>query len=254
VLLKILTHWLATCALLTGDLSPVSPSLPLLLLWDIDGTLLSSSGAGLRALRSALQSTFSISGSLDGIEFAGRTDPWIIRQIFQKFDLPLDDATYRRYFDAYIGFLPGEMQQGTARVLPGVRERLAEAAARPHVTQGLLTGNQRQGARVKLEHHGLWDHFPFGAFADDHEIRNELGPHALRRAKEHRGYSFSPHRTWIIGDTPHDIACGRAIGARTLAVATGHCEPEVLRSHQPDGMLTDLADAEAFWGIVDPRA
>jgi phosphoglycolate phosphatase len=194
----------------------VSPSLPLLLLWDIDGTLLSSSGAGLRALGSALQSTFSISGSLDGIEFAGRTDPWIIRQIFQKFDLPLNEVTYRRYFDAYLGFLPGEMQQGTARVLPGVRERLAEAAARPHVTQGLLTGNQRQGARVKLEHHGLWGHFPFGAFADDHEIRNELGPHALRRAQEHRGYSFSPHRTWIIGDTPHDIACGRAIGARTL--------------------------------------
>ncbi|MFO1448614.1 MAG: HAD family hydrolase [Opitutaceae bacterium] len=232
----------------------MSTSSPLLLLWDIDGTLLTSSGAGMRALGAALQSTFAINGSLDDIDFAGRTDPLIIRQIFTKFGLAEEEATLNRYFDNYLAALPGELHRGTARVLPGVRERLAEAEARPHVTQGLLTGNRRQGAQVKLEHHGLWNHFPFGAFADDHELRNELGPHALRRAQAHRGYSFSLSRTWIIGDTPHDIACGRAIGARTLAVGTGHCDPDILRSHRPDGYLADLSDADAFWHLVDPRA
>lgn len=223
----------------------------LLLLWDIDGTLLASGGAGMRALRTALAARFGIDGSLEDIDFGGRTDPWIMRRIFEKFRLPDTAETMAAYTAAYFEALPAELLRSASRVLPGVPERLAEAAARPHVAQGLLTGNRRRGAEIKLVHHGLWETFAFGAFADDHELRNELGPFALHRAREHHGVVFAPERTWIIGDTPHDIACGRAIGARTLAVATGHSDPEALRGHRPDAFLPDLSDATQFWDALE---
>jgi phosphoglycolate phosphatase-like HAD superfamily hydrolase len=101
-----------------------------------------------------------------------------------------------------------------------------------------------------LRHHGLWHHFPFGAFADDSERRNDLGPHALRRAREHHGVEFAPKNVWIIGDTPHDIACGKVIGARTLAVATGDYGADELAAHAPCALLTDLTDHAAFWAAV----
>lgn len=227
------------------------PSAPdLLLLWDIDGTLLTSGGAGMRALRTALAARFGIEGSLADIDFGGRTDPWIMRRIFAKFSLPDTPETMDAFTAAYLAALPEELECAGSRVLPGVTERLAEAAARPHVAQGLLTGNRRRGAEIKLARHGLWETFAFGAFADDHEQRNELGPFALRRAREHHGVAFAPERTWIIGDTPHDIACGRAIGARTLAVATGHSDPAALRAHRPDAFLPDLRDAARFWDAL----
>ena len=228
-----------------------SSSPPLLLLWDIDGTILASGGAGMKALKTALNTHFGIDGSLDDIDFGGRTDPWIMRQIFAKFGLPADESAFTRYFDGYIAALPGELARSAAHVLPGVRILLDQASARTHVAQGLLTGNRRRGAEVKLAFHGLWDYFPFGAFADDHETRNELGPHAVRRAREHSGYEFLPARIWVIGDTPHDIACGRAIGARTLAVATGHATEAALRAHQPDAFLPDLSDDAAFWRVLE---
>ena len=174
----------------------------LLLLWDIDGTLLASGGAGMRALRTALAARFGIDGSLEDIDFGGRTDPWIMRRIFEKFRLPDTAETMAAYTAAYFEALPAELLRSASRVLPGVPERLAEAAARPHVAQGLLTGNRRRGAEIKLAHHGLWETFAFGAFADDHELRNELGPFALHRAREHHGVVFAPERTWIIGTRP----------------------------------------------------
>jgi phosphoglycolate phosphatase len=98
---------------------------------------------------------------------------------------------------------------------------------------------------VKLAHHGLWDHFEFGAFADDSEHRNELGPHALRRARERHGVEFAAANVWVIGDTPHDIACGKIIGARTLALATGGYTLDQLRQHAPTVVMDNLADTAA---------
>ena len=221
-----------------------------LLLWDIDGTLINSGGAGMRALRTALKQCFGIDGSLADIDFAGRTDRWIMRQIFAKFDLAASEDNFARYLEAYLACLPAELANPGARVLPGVRPLLLAAAARPGVVQGLLTGNMRRGAEIKLGFHGLWTHFPFGAFADDAELRNELGPHALRRASEHSGRDFSPDRVWVIGDTPHDIACGRVIGARTLGLGTGSHSTRELAGHQPAAVLPDLADAAAFWNFI----
>jgi phosphoglycolate phosphatase-like HAD superfamily hydrolase len=221
-----------------------------LFLWDIDGTLISSGGAGMRALQTALKTTFAIDGSLADIAFAGRTDRWIMRRVFAKFGLAATEENFARYFEAYLAALPAELANPNARVLPGVAALLSAAAARGDVVQGLLTGNVRRGAEIKLGFHGLWHHFPFGAFADDSELRNELGPHALRRARAHAGVDFDPDRVWVIGDTPHDIECGRAIGARTLALATGSHSVAELSAHHPTAVLENLRDAAAFWKIV----
>ncbi|MGH7997468.1 MAG: HAD hydrolase-like protein, partial [Opitutaceae bacterium] len=156
------------------------------------------------------------------------------------------ETNFIRFIDAYLAALPLEMA-ASARVLPGVPGLLADLAKRTDCAQGLLTGNLRRGAELKLSVHGLWGFFPFGAFADDAELRDELGPHALRRAKERHGVDFPPERTWIVGDTPHDIACARAIGARSLAVATGGYSSEALAAHRPTALLPDLADPDAFW-------
>jgi phosphoglycolate phosphatase-like HAD superfamily hydrolase len=222
----------------------------LLILWDIDGTILHSGGAGMKALEAALEDVFGVSGSLAGIDFAGRTDPWIIRQIFARFGLEDSPENRSRYIDGYIARLPAILGKSQARILPGVAKILGRAAGHPTVVQGLLTGNLRRGAETKLRFHGLWDFFPIGAFADDSEVRNELGPHALRRAAGHWGLEFACERVWIVGDTPHDIACARAIGARALAVATGSSKVAELAGHDPDAVLESLDDTEAFWRAI----
>ena len=222
-----------------------------LLLWDIDGTLIASGGAGVRALGVALTRVFEIEGSLDDIDFAGRTDRWIMRQVFAKFGLAATEENFTRYFEGYVAALPAELANPAARVLPGVRTLLAAAADHPGVVQGLLTGNMRCSAQAKLQHHGLWEYFAFGAFGDDSELRNELGPHALRRAVAHAGIGFKPERVWVIGDTPHDIACGKIVGARTIGVATGGHSLAELRAHQPSAVFADLSDTTAVLRLFE---
>ena len=222
----------------------------LLLLWDIDGTLIASGGAGMRALQVALRNVFAIDGSLADIDFAGRTDKWIMREVFRKFALPATPENFSRFFDGYVAVLPTELNNPNARVLPGVREILRSAAAHGAIAQGLLTGNMRRGAEAKLSHHGLWGHFEFGAFGDDSEHRNDLGPHAVRRALERHGVNFAADTVWVIGDTPHDIACGKIIGARTLGVGTGGSTIDHLRTHQPTAVAESLADTEAILRLL----
>ena len=221
-----------------------------LILWDIDGTILHSTGAGMRALQRALGEVFGISGSFEGIEFAGRTDPLIMRQILVRYGIEASKENIIRFTDGYIRVLPGVLGESDSRILPGAEELIREAASHTQVVQGLLTGNFRRGAQVKLGHHGLWDYFPIGAFADDSEVRNDLGPFALERARSHWGTEFSEQSVWIVGGTPHDIACARAFGGRVLAVATGKSKSSELRGHGPDAVLEDLADTRAFWSVL----
>ncbi len=222
-----------------------------LLLWDIDGTLITSGGAGMRALRAALQTVFGIDGSISDIDFAGRTDLWIMRQIFAKFALPATEENFTRLADGYVAALPAQLADRGVKALPGVPDLLEDALARGGMALGLLTGNLRRGAEAKLRSRDLWRYFPFGAFADDGEDRNGLGPHALRRARRHHGVEFPAARTWVIGDTPFDVGCARAFGARALAVATGRYSADELRASGPDALFADLADAGAFWRAVD---
>ena len=217
-----------------------------LLLWDIDGTLTLSGGAGGRALVIALRDAFGLERALDGIDFAGRTDPWIMRQILARAELSDSATNISLLTEAYLAALPAALHNPHNRVLPGVRPALDSLAARGDVALALLTGNLQRGAHIKLGHHRLAHYFAFGAFADDSESRNDLGPVALRRAHAHHGVEFAPDRVFIIGDTPRDIECGKVIGARTIAVATGEYTAAALRVHAPTVLFEDLTDTAAL--------
>lgn len=222
-----------------------------LLLWDIDGTLIWSGGARERALIVSLKNEFGIIGTLEDIEVAGRTDPWIARRVLAKFALPETSENLNRYLDGYLRALPSELANPHARTLPGVRELLTTLGAQSGYAHGLLTGNLRRGAEIKLRHHQLWAHFAFGAFADDSETRDELGPHAVRRACSHHGVEFTADRVFVIGDTPHDISCGKAIGARTIGVATGRYSVAQLEACSPTAVFADLSDTAAVLAVFE---
>jgi phosphoglycolate phosphatase-like HAD superfamily hydrolase len=220
-----------------------------LLLWDIDGTLISTGAAGQRAIGRATAERFK-DGDLEGVEIAGRTDVGIARQILSKYGAPMNDTSVHSFLDLYVEFLAEELPRGKGRVLPGVLELLQHAENSPDITLGLLTGNLERGAKLKLEQYRLWHFFAFGAFADDHHDRNELGAFAVSRACEATGIRFSGPQVDVIGDTGHDIACGKAFGARTIAVATGPWSREQLTEHEPDFLFDDLANVDEVKQIL----
>ncbi|MFT3782372.1 MAG: haloacid dehalogenase-like hydrolase [Nibricoccus sp.] len=224
-----------------------------LLLWDIDCTLIDSGGAGERGLKLALKREFGIEDSLSWLEYFGRTDVWIARTILEHHFGKAAPADVQRFLKAYLEALAQEIDNPRARVLPGVAEIVHRIAQHKRLVQGLLTGNLQQGAHIKLTHLDLWSPFPFGAFADDAEDRNLLGTHALRRAHAHHGHEFRPEKVFVIGDTPHDIACGKAIGAQTIAVATGRYSLETLESHTPTALFADLSDTAAVLAILERK-
>ena len=127
-------------------------------------------------------------------------------------------------------------------LLPGIVELLNALKPRPHLAVALLTGNLARGAQIKLTHYGIWEFFEFGAYADDNADRNQLGKYARARALEKHGVEFQPENIFVIGDTPHDIDCGRAFGAKTVAIATGNFTSEQLASHDPDFLFDDLSN------------
>jgi phosphoglycolate phosphatase-like HAD superfamily hydrolase len=213
-----------------------------LLLFDIDGTLLTSGGCGERALRAAVKEFFGKDDDLQEIEIAGRTDTSIARQLLRKY--AGDESRAMDVLEHYLRHLPGLLPERPGRLLPGVSELLAALHARPDVVLALLTGNLHRGAEYKLRHYGVWHYFQFGAFADDHHDRNELGAVALQRARE-RGIEARLERVFVIGDTPHDIACARACGARAVGVATGGSSYEALSAMGADAVLRDFTDLPA---------
>jgi phosphoglycolate phosphatase len=215
-----------------------------LLLFDIDGTLIHSGGAGVEALKRALKERFRIEDDLHDIEFAGMTDSGIVTNILNKHKIPAHAENVTAFLDSYVHFLSKELPCRKGNLLPGVLELLKKLKTRKHVVLGLLTGNVSRGAELKLDHYGVWHFFEFGAFADDHHDRNQLGPFARARAREKHGREFSGDEIDVIGDTPRDIACGKALGARTIAVATGSCSREKLAEHNPDILIDDFSDVD----------
>jgi phosphoglycolate phosphatase len=215
-----------------------------LILWDIDSTLVNTGAAGQYALVRATIEWFGGEGDLGGVEIAGRTDRAIAHQILEKYGKPLTDENVAAFLDRYVALLPDELAKRNGRVLPGIRELLEDLARQSDKTLGLLTGNLRRGAQLKLEYYQLWQFFRFGAFADDHHDRNELGPRAVTRAIAHAGCQFSPEQIDVVGDTGHDIACGKAFGARTIAVATGSWSRERLEKYEPDFLFDDFSDVD----------
>jgi phosphoglycolate phosphatase len=220
-----------------------------LLLFDIDGTLLTSGGAGERALRRGFRDRFGIDDDLVTVEIAGRTDSGIARQMLAYHGLPETPENLTAFFDGYLHFLAEELPVSPGRLLPGILPLLEALKRREDIVLALLTGNLARGAETKLTHYGVWHYFEFGAYADDHHDRNQLGHFARRRAVEKHGIEFPSERIYVLGDTPHDITCARAIGAQAVAIATGKFTVEELRPLHPDFLFADLSDVSAVLEI-----
>ncbi|HET9523686.1 MAG TPA: HAD hydrolase-like protein [Terrimicrobiaceae bacterium] len=221
-----------------------------LLLFDIDGTLITSGGAGEGALMDAVKQRFGIEEDLEGITIAGATDALIARMILEKNSLATSAENITALLDAYLSFLGSRLSLHSGCVLPGIVSLLDRLRLRRDCVLGLLTGNLVRGAEIKLSHYGVWDYFEFGAFADDHHDRNELPKFACARALETHGEEFPPERVFVIGDTPRDIECGKAIGARTVAIATGNYSRAQLSDHNPDFLFDDLSDTDAVIAVL----
>src|SRR2546429_3919567 len=215
-----------------------------LLLFDIDGTLVNTGGAGVESLKATVRNRFGPEDDLRDIEIAGKTDRAIIRDILRKYRVDPSEENIASFAQEYIDGLPLSLSQAHGRVLPGIQLLLERLKPQPHIVLGLLTGNLHEGAKLKLRHYGLWDFFEFGAFADDHHDRNELGAFARKRARAKHGHDFDAADIDVIGDTNYDIACGNAFGARTIAVATGSWSRERLQACSPDFLFDDLADTD----------
>lgn len=214
-----------------------------ILFFDIDGTLIDSGGAGKLAMESALAGEFGIAEIKPGVPYAGRTDAAIIADLLRHHDVEVSEQGARRFLDAYLRHLPESLKQRTGRILPGVRNLLEALATREDVLLGLLTGNVAEGATRKLQHFQLDHYFRCGGFADGFVERNDVARFAHGEAARYLGRDIgAEHEVWVIGDTPHDVTCGRFIGAKVLAVATGTHSLEQLQSSDPDHALEDLDD------------
>lgn len=225
-----------------------------LVLFDIDGTLIVSGGAGVRAFNQVARVTFGVPSGTTRLTFAGRTDVSLIREFFGHEGIPATADNFSRFLDDYVHWLAVYLVERAGRILPGVMETLQALQGLPEPPlMGLLTGNIRLGAELKLRHFGLWEAFELGAFADDAEDRNRIAAIALDRGSEHLGRKLRGEEALVIGDTAHDIACARAIGAPCLAVATGGVPLAELRSHRPAwavASLTEVPVTELVTGAV----
>jgi phosphoglycolate phosphatase-like HAD superfamily hydrolase len=211
-------------------------------LFDIDGTLLASGGAGRVAMETALQEEFNLTQLAGRVEFSGRTDRSIGFELFQMHGIEPSPANWNRFVATYLRHLPVCLNRHQGKVLPGIATLLDQLRARDRTGVGLLTGNIRAGARLKLGHYGLYHHFAFGGFGDLHMDRCDVAREALDELRRNLPGPVSLDRVWVIGDTPLDVRCARSIGARVAAVATGWHSLDELASEKPDLLLRDLSD------------
>ena len=217
-----------------------------LVLFDIDGTLLSAAGVSAAALREALVEHFDTEGSLSGYDYSGKTDPQIVRELMRS--AGFDDAVVEKRMEATLGSylrrLRERLRPEHVRAKPGIVAVVEALTRDPRVTLGLLTGNLEAGARLKIEPLGLNGHFPFGAYGSDHEDRHQLPAVAVDRALAHTGHRFTGKRVVVVGDSIHDVRCGRSLGVRAVAVATGVTAVAALAAEDPDALLEDCSDLD----------
>jgi phosphoglycolate phosphatase len=218
-----------------------------LILFDIDGTLLTTGRAARDAFADALVAVYGYDGDVDRYDFSGRTDPQIASMILRDEGLS-DEAITRslpQLWEHYLGGL-GRNVPGRARVLPGIVALLDALAADERAMLALLTGNIEPGARLKLGDAGLNDYFPFGAFGSDSAQREELPPIAAARAHARNGHRFHGREIVIIGDSIYDVRCGVPHGARTIAIASGKTPRDVLAAEKPDFLFDSAEETDAL--------
>jgi len=212
-----------------------------LVLFDIDGTLVHTGGAGVKAFAKVFATEFNAVDGFERLKFAGRTDTGLVREFFGYHEIPATPENFERFFDRYIFWLDHILRDSKSDVCPGVWEFIRDLQGLPQPPlMGLLTGNIRLGAEIKLRHFKLWDVFEMGAFADDHEERDQIAAIARQRASRILNENLRGDQVLVIGDTPLDIRCARAIGAKVLAVATGGHKLEELQAHKADWAVADL--------------
>jgi len=217
-----------------------------LILFDIDGTLLSAGRAARESILAALRAVLGWDGTADGNDFSGKTDPQILRELVEE-SVGADrfQAELARVLDRYVEELRSRLRPEAVVPKPGVPELLERLAREPNVVLGLLTGNIERGARLKLDPPGFNRYFPFGAFGDDSADRYRLPAVAVARARERTGRDFAGESVVIIGDSVHDVGCRRPLGARTVAVATGPTSAERLAAERPNALFQDFSDVRA---------
>jgi phosphoglycolate phosphatase-like HAD superfamily hydrolase len=228
---------------------------------DIDGTLVLTGGAGQTAFARTLAEDFGITAIDRAVQFAGRSDRAIAMDLFRSHGVAPSQENWLRFYTGYLARLEVALATHQGYVLPGVVELLAALAARGDVALGLLTGNVREGARRKLSYYGLWHHFPFGGFGDEHLERCDIAAAALAAARLHldarsvtsgsNGHAGELGELIVIGDTLHDVTCGRSIGARCVAVPTGHTSADTLRTGNPDVLVETLEDVEPVLALLE---
>jgi phosphoglycolate phosphatase-like HAD superfamily hydrolase len=215
-------------------------------LFDIDGTLVHTGRAGVKAFARVFSTEFGAHDGTERMRFAGRTDVSLVREFFQIHQIEPSRANFDRFFDRYVFWLDHLIQDSAGAPCRGALDFLDDLQTLPNPPLlGLLTGNIRLGAEIKLRHFDLWQTFVTGGFADDHEHRNGIAEAAFRRAQRLLGGTLAPDEVLVVGDTPRDIECGRSIGARVLAVATGGATLDELNRHQPDWAVPDLTAVKA---------
>ena len=218
-------------------------------LFDIDGTLINTGGAGMAAIQQAFGQVFGI-GDLDGVQTVGRTDRGIADDLFSARGVENSTANWQTFQAAYLEHLHENLRQREGRVLAGVVELLEHLTSQRDVALGLLTGNTAEGARIKLEYYDLNQHFAFGGYGDDHPHRDEVARQALRVARSHLNQDITGQDVCVIGDTPHDVRCARAIGARVVAVSSGFCSAEELIEAGPDVLVKNLGERAVLDAIL----
>jgi phosphoglycolate phosphatase len=224
-----------------------------LILFDIDGTLVLTGRAGMRAMNLACHDVVAGDDAMAGVQFAGRTDWSILDDILRKHGKSMDAALLDELRERYVQHLKDEIQRpgtGVKDVMPGVRELLEALQAREDTALALLTGNFLEGARIKLEYFDLWKYFPCGAFGGDSPNRNDLVPIARARASECGIPATEPANVLVIGDTPNDIECALVAGATPIGVATGGYSVDDLRASGAEIVFKDLSDTQAFLALL----
>ena len=224
-----------------------------IILFDIDGTLVLTGGAGVRAMNRACGDLVSGVDAMAGVTFAGRTDWSILDDILRNHGHTLDEVLLDELRRRYVAHLEEEIQlpgRGVKDVMPGIRELLEVLRTRDEVSVGLLTGNFVEGARIKLEYFDLWKYFPWGAFGGDSASRNDLVPVALARAREHGVNHVAPANVLVVGDTPNDVECALVAGATPVAVATGSYSTDQLRAAGATIVFDDFRDTAGFLALL----
>jgi len=217
-----------------------------LALFDVDGTLVHTGRAGTQAFAKTFATEFKASNGVEKIKFGGRTDLSLVREFFGLHGIPATPENFARFFERYVFWLDQMVASSHGGPCRGVLDFLdgLRALARPPML-GLLTGNIRLGAEIKLRRYQLWEIFETGAFADDSEDRNHIAAAALKRGRRVLGPDLQPHEIVVVGDTPFDIRCGKFIGAKVLAVATGGATLDELKRHDPDWAVQDFTRVSA---------